>query len=482
MISSSERELLERCRKDNVFFLTEVLGAEVWPFQARIADAVRQHGHVCVQACHASGKDWLAARLAVWFNSVFAPSRVVTTAPTDRQVRLILWEELTEAIRSSRVWLGGRLLTQEWKIAEKHGAVGFSTPEYTTDTFSGLHSMNMFVIYDEANGIPASIRERGAGLLAGGEVTRVLEIGNPISPTSEFAKECASPLTKTITISAFDTPNFTEFGIEREDIENNTWREKIGDEPLPAPYLITPEWVHTHFVKWHQNWTDRRTRSRILGLFPKEGSDAIFDPDAMLAATRRTVAPRKNELRVLGCDVARFGDDSTVIYLRVGSRYRRLDEWQGKKTTETTNRLIYFARKYGVHEIRVDDGGVGGGVVDELTEKLPAVGLDDVVVYRMLFGARAQDPENYYNARAEWYCELGESFDNGEIVVEHDDELFEDLRATKIKRYDGKGRRVLLEKDEIKKTLGRSPDYADALVCAFGVPTAHAPLELLGSM
>lgn len=470
--------VVERCRKDPEFFMREVLGSDPWPFQVEIAEAVRDHPHVCVQACHASGKDWTTARIVLWFGGCFAPSMAVTTAPTDRQVRLILWQEIAQAYKSSRVPLGGRLLQQEWHIAPKEGAFGFSTPDYNPDAFAGLHQDHMFVVYDEANGIPGPVRKGGSGLLAGGRLRRLLEIGNPLDPSSEFAKECESPTTKTIRISAFDTPNFTEFGITRKDIETGEWRDKVGNEEMPASYLITPEWVEEIFNKRRRDWNDREVKSRILGEFPDEGEDALFFMSSLVECTTRMIPPRKHELRALGCDVARFGDDRTVIYLRVGMRFRKVDEWHGKKVTETVNRLIALARKYKVSQIRVDDDGVGGGVTDGLTEKLGPAGLEDVAVMRMNFGSGANNSDRYANRRAEWYCGLADDVLAGDVVLEHNDEMFAELRATRIKRYDKMGRIILRSKEEIKKEIGRSPDDSDGLICAYGDPSSHAPLEL----
>jgi phage terminase large subunit len=93
-----------------------------------------------------------------------------------------------------------------------------------------------------------------------------LAIGNPTEPSGEFFEMFKRPGVVKIHISALDTPNFTTFGITIDDIRSVEWLSKITG-PLPAPWLITPEWVADKWQKWGEDsplWI-----SRVLGKFPE---------------------------------------------------------------------------------------------------------------------------------------------------------------------------------------------------------------------
>lgn len=459
--------VLRACRAQPAFFFEHILGCKPWNYQLDIANSVRDNPHTFCKSAHSVGKDWIAARVIQWFLSTHRPSKVITTAPTDRQVRLILWSELATANRQARMPLGGTLLQQELRFASDHFAVGFSARDYDPNAFAGFHSESVLVILDEADGISDQIREAVLSLLAGGHA-RLLEIGNPLTPTGTFAKRFTGELGNKITISAFDTPNFVAFGLEQQDFETGDWQKKIGDQPLPAPYLITPEWVHDRFVESGRSWSDPYIRSRVLAQFPMVDADAIFALSYIEAACTRQLPIAKDAPRILACDVARFGDDETVIGMRIGDSYRRLAGWRGQDTAQTTNRLIALARDHDADQIRVDDDGVGGGVTDGLREKLPLAGGSHVKVLAMRGGAAAEENEKFVNCRAEWHWQLRQRFIDGRVDIDgQDGALQSQLCAIRVERYDPKGRVVIEPKDKIKKRLGRSPDDSDTCVYAF---------------
>ena len=185
-----------------------MLGASLWAKQREIIEAVRDCAEVYVPSCHASGKSFTAAHVALWFLYSHPNSIVVTTAPTGRQVKKILWQEIRRAHGKAPVPLGGALLKQEMQIDEKWYAFGFSSDEPTN--FSGLHADWVLFIVDEATGIPAESWEAIDGVLSN-EHAHLLAIGNPTDGSSEFAVRCAKggPGVAVLPISAYDTPNFT---------------------------------------------------------------------------------------------------------------------------------------------------------------------------------------------------------------------------------------------------------------------------------
>jgi phage terminase large subunit-like protein len=240
-----------------------------------------------------------------------------------------------------------------------------------------------------------------------------------------------------IRISAFDTPNFT-------------------DEPVPdalRPLLLDPEWELDKRTRWGTE--SPRYISKVLGDFPDIGDDVLIPPSLIEAAQKRALEP--SGAGILGVDVARFGMDRTVVYLRRGPVIRKVGEWAKQATTETTGRVIATTRETGADEIRVDGVGVGGGVVDQLTEK--GFGALD-----MQAGAAAQDKSRFVNARSEWAWTMRERLESGDADLDAtDDDLAAQLGAFKF-RYNSKGQIVIESKDEMRKRGLPSPDHADAAI------------------
>ena len=105
--TSWKSDLIVRSREDPVFFIEQVLGSQLWSKQKEICYAVRDHERVAVPASFGVGKTYLAARLALWFLFGFREAKVVSTAPTLRQVKDLLWAEIRHAYQKSHVKLGG---------------------------------------------------------------------------------------------------------------------------------------------------------------------------------------------------------------------------------------------------------------------------------------------------------------------------------------------------------------------------------------
>jgi len=143
-------ELILRGRQDPAWWIESVLGDSLWNRQKDICQSVVEHERTAVVASFGVGKTMLAARLAIWFLCCFKPSKVVTTAPTLRQVKDLLWSELRNAHKKAIIPIGGELLQLSLKFDEDHFCVGFSTDAENMDKFTGLHQSNLLVIFDYA--------------------------------------------------------------------------------------------------------------------------------------------------------------------------------------------------------------------------------------------------------------------------------------------------------------------------------------------
>ena len=463
--TSLSREQIQKAqayiRHSPRWYFQRILGASAWDGQVKVAESVRDNDHTCVPSCHAAGKDWIAARIVLWFLHAYGPNCIViTTAPGERQVKNILWREIRDAMNNAKTVMPGYPpMKMGINIAEKWYAIGFAAPDYDATKMQGWHANNMLIVFDEAIGISKDIREASEGNLSAGVITRLLEIGNPTDPGSEFRKMCESETTNTIRFSAFDTPNFKAFGIVPDDFRSDDWEKKMEGKELPAPYLINPRWVAKHISRY--GWDDPFTVSRIMGQFPAAGPDTLINHSWIESA--RTADKPEQDPVILTCDVARFGDDYTVIGIRRGAKYRRLFRQRGVDTRETSDRLMWLWRKEKADSIRVDADGVGGGVVDNLmTDGAPVVAM-----HAAAEPSTAEDKTRYYNARAQWHWNLRDAFRLHEVDIDPEDELLIDqLKQLKIGGFP-KGRILIEDKDDFKARVGYSPDDSDAMMFAF---------------
>src|SRR5262249_13580279 len=150
-------------------------------------------------------------------------SKVVTTAPTQRQVEEVLWREINRLWAGSRIPLGGKMINTSWNLAEDWFAIGIASDK--SDAYQGFHADKLLVVIDEASGVEESVWGALEGNMSSPNAKR-LTIGNPTDSTTRFFKETRrrAPGIKNFVISAFDTPNL-----------------RTGKNLVPG--LVTTEWV-----------------------------------------------------------------------------------------------------------------------------------------------------------------------------------------------------------------------------------------------
>ena len=457
------RERLKQRLLDPEYFVSRVLGRKPWSKQVEILSSLRDCPRTAVRSCHGIGKTFTAALVILWFLYAHKRAIVLSTAPTWRQVEKLVWKEIRSAYREAPVPLGGALMPKSPElhlVQDEWYAAGLSTND--PDRFQGFHEEHLLVVVDEAAGVSEAIFEAIEGVLTS-KGSRLLLLGNPTSIGGTFYNAFRSPTFKKIHVSAFDTPNFTEFGITLADIESGDWEAKIGGRELPNPRLITPEWVRGRFLEWGTEspvW-----EARVMGDFPTQGENTLIPLAWIEAAMERWEDAEEGSPVEIGVDVARFGSDKTVIAVRRGRKVASLRVLPQKSVTESAGLVIDTARTEGTDAVKVDEIGVGGGVVDFLEEAgFSGVGVD--------VSKGPVDRDRFANLRAELWWNLREALDIDPVRNPHpvalppDDELLAELSSVQYK-YNSRGQVQIEGKDDMKKRLGRSPDRADAVVLAF---------------
>ena len=478
--------LLERMQGDPVGYRREMLAVQSTPQQDEVAESVRDNLKTLVQAAHGVGKTHLTAGLVQWFHDCFRPSITLTTAPSWNSVVELLWAEVSNQRRSSP-----RLDTSElcafWggtptalRTSELHYAKGHNAR--TGEGFQGRHDERLFIAIDEGPGVPEHIWKAADSMLQS-DLTRLLAIGNPTVTSGPYYDARSDPSFHVIRMSALDHPNIA--------------LELLGLPPL-IPKAVRLSWVTNMIEKhcmpmqgeapdlfefppgsgiWYR--PNDEFRSRALGLFPKQATNAIWD-EAVIDYCRENRLPEPDEMPQLGCDVARFGDDNTTLYGRRGPVVLFGERHSQRSTVFVSGLCIRRAKElgetYGIDArtipIKVDDSGVGGGVTDQIF----AEGFNVVPVNS---ANTAIESEKYPNRRSElWFVVRDRATDKslGLDLSRLDKDSFTWLKRdllTPTYRLDGQGRRVVEAKDATKTRLKRAPDDADGFNLAFYSQYAH---------
>lgn len=436
----------EAWRNDPAAWARDRLDAHLWSKQQEICTSVATNRRTAVKSCHGVGKSWTAGMLACWWIDTHPPGEaiVVTTAPTYKQVHAVLWQEIRK--QHKRGNLPGRVkLDDEWLIDQDIVGLGRKPADHDEHGFQGIHRRYVLAILDEACGIPANLYT-GVEAITTNADCRILAIGNPDDPNTQFGRICRPGSGwNIIRISALESPNFT-------------------GEPVPdslTHLLPTPEWVQDAAANWGE--TSPVYTSKVLGDFPEVGDDTLIHP-AWITAAQNADLPEAGPA-ALGVDVARFGADKTVLCLRKGQRYRITSTLTHSPTDQTAGHVIAAQRANGLPGAQVDGVGVGGGVVDLLNAYGAPVA--DMQAGGAPYG---DDAHRFANARAQWYWSLRRAFELGEVDLDPtDDALAAQLGSIRY-TYDARGRIKIESKDDMAKRGLPSPDRADALMLAHATP------------
>lgn len=475
-------------RTDPVAWAEEVLGIVLWSKQKEILRSVAENKRTAVKSCHSIGKTFTCAIAACWWVSTRQDSMVQSTAPTYQQVHSLLWEEIRKmqlrADLKGRVTLGDQWLVPMMKDGRQKDTLvgeGKKPADSNIHGFHGTHRPDgVFAILDEGCGIATAIFT-GAEAITTASFDRILTVGNPDDPNTEFGRIYREGKEdwNLITVSAFDSPNFTgegaamlEWAREQDrlnpgtDADNPTPRTRMVEQILGS--MPQPDWVESRRRDWGEE--SPRYLSKVLAQFPLTSVDSLFSASDIETARACVIEDDPNGFKVLGVDVARYGEDATVIAYNNGGHVEILASMQSKDTMEVAARVHKIALELKIDQVRVDGVGVGGGVVDRLTQLSRSVGRLYSVV-EMTANATPPDRTLHRNARAYWYDSLKFQMrsDMVDIPVSED----EKSDAEKLTRELGgirymypNGILKIESKEDIRSRGDKSPDYVDAVVLA----------------
>lgn len=409
----------------------------------KFSDAVQKAIRRAIASGHGIGKSAFVAWIILWAFSTFKDARGVVTANTEAQLKGKTWPELS---KWHRLCLCGHWFEcTATALISKHPGhertwrcdmVPWS--ERNTEAFAGLHNKGkrVVLIFDEASAIPDSIWDVSEGALTD-DNTEIIWIvcGNPTRNTGRF-REC--------------------FGRLR-----HRWNNRQVDSRTAS---ITNK---AQIQEWVDDYGDDSdfVRVRVRGVFPRAGSCQLIPSDIVDEAFDKSLRPEmyQHAPKVLGVDVARFGDDQSSMAIRQGLVCLSMKKFRGLDLMTFAGLVAQAIETEEPEMTFVDQTGVGAGVVDRLRQ----LGIRNVI--GVDFGGSPLNKDLYANKRTEMWCLLCDWLKGG-AAIPPDEELRGDLIAPEYGFTGDKGQMVLEKKADMKKRGLASPDCGDALALTFAAP------------
>lgn len=409
-------------------------------------DALRE----AVASGRGIGKSALVAWLILWMLTTRVGSTVIVSANSENQLRTVTWGELTKwttMAENSHWWeiSATKLVPAQWvtDIVERDlkkgtrywAAEGKLWSAENPDSYAGAHNMDgMMVIFDEASGIPDSIWSVAAGFFTENISDRYwFAFSNPRRNEGTFF-ECFNAKRDFWSTTQIDarTVEDTDKGIYKQIIE------EYGEDSAQA-------------------------RVEVYGEFPVVGDDQFISPVLVDQAFARGKWQDETAPVVIGVDPARGGADSTVIVVRRGRDILSIKRYKGEDTMTIVGRVIEAIEDHRPALTVIDEGGLGYGILDRLTEQRYKVrGVN--------FGWASSNSNAWLNKRAEMWTTMKTWLKTASIPV--DKMLKNDLIGVKNKPTSSGVIQLESKKDMRSRGLA-SPDAADALAITFAFPLAH---------
>jgi len=219
-LRDADRNAFAKYRKDPAGYIKNVLRAELTPKQIEVCNALMTYPYrVILVSAHSQGKSWLAGALVNWFYDCYDPGVTITTAPSDRDVKDVLWKEVRTQRKTRHDFPGPT--TPELKDKADHYAKGYTGTN--AEAFHGRHDKHMFFLVDEATGVGEHVFRGIKSMFKPTGDHFWMMMLNPIDTTSAVYAECHADEGKNyhvIRMNALDHPNM---------------RAGLLGQPLPFP-------------------------------------------------------------------------------------------------------------------------------------------------------------------------------------------------------------------------------------------------------
>lgn len=449
---------LKLWRENPVEFVRDVFGVEPDEWQKDVLIAFPTHNRLVMKACKGPGKTCLLAWL-VW-NFLLTrpyPKIACTSVSSDNLsdglwTELAKWQQKSELLKKTFEWTKTRITCKEapetwWASARSWSKSADSSQQ--ANTLAGLHADYMLFVCDEMGDYPDSVMAAAEAALASGIETKLLGAGNPTKTDGPLYRACTQ---------------------ERE-LWHVTEITADPDDPKRTP-RVSPEWAKEQIVKYGRDnpWV----MVNVFGKFPPTSVNALLGPDDMAAVMGKHVNPRdySHSPVVLGVDIARFGDDRTVIFPRQGIVAFEPVIMRGARSEEIAAKIGELWDRLKASACFIDNsGGWAVGVIDLLQKTRYAP-------IPVSFNGKPRDPR-YRNKRAEMHFDAAEWVKAGgalPMVLELTKE------ATASQYFFHQDKFQLEDKQQVKERIGVSPDLWDAFVLTFAQSVMNTHRTVLDNL
>ena len=466
-----------------VYFVEDIIRANPDSNQRDILKSLRNYPMTSVRSGHGIGKSAVEAWSVIWYLCTRPFPKIPCTAPTEHQLMDVLWAEISKWMRNNPALKDELIWTKEKLYMKGYPEEWFAVPRTATnpEALQGFHAEHVLYIIDEASGVPDKVFEPVLGAMTG-EDAKLLMMGNPTRLTGFF----------------YDSHHKAreEYNAMHIDGRNSAHVSKKFVDKI---------------IKMFGEDSDV-FRVRVAGQFPKSTPDSLIAMEWCEAAAKRPASAGFSRVDI-GIDVARYGDDSSVLYPLGDKRISLPYEiYHHNRTTEICGYAVMMIKRFALDEaineicVKVDCDGLGVGVYDNLydlrdqiTEEvyrercyraevdpdvpeqdIPGLDLD---IQECHFGGAGgkvdeDDPVEYSNSTGLMWGKVRKCLQAGSLQLPDDSALFGQLSNRKY-RVDKDGKLVLERKEDMKKRGLSAPDIADALAMALYDP--EEPLLLFGA-
>lgn len=460
-------------QSDFIAWQADVLGLRTYAKMEEICNAALfgETPRTVIKSSNGTSKSYSVSAMIAWTASVFDMNESVSiiSAPSLTQIEKVTFKYLKsfKARAADRGFiLPGHINEQlEWQAKGSEGSITLAygkkpAPGQEVNVFQGIRSEygRTYVWFDEAGGMSKGMYTAAEAVLTGADA-RFTGIGNPDDVGTEwykiFTEKKYEKEYNHFSISSFELPTFTGEVVYPDDPDMQTRMMRS---------LTQVSWVDHKKRIWGES--DARYLSKVMGEFPKEGGNGFFPQSAIDKAHDTVIEDDAAQPLIIGVDIARWGLDECVIASNRGGRVRVEDTW-GKTDTVTSARRIYnWAIDNGVTEIRIDSGGVGGGVYDML-DNLPEfqvgrtwklVGWDN--------GLSSPDLKKWAQLRSYAHDSLRTQMVEGKVDLDYDDDQLREQLSIVTYKFTNRGGIQITPKDDMKSEMGGSPDRLDAVIMA----------------
>jgi len=434
-------DLVDLWSKDNVLGIESLFDITLTGQQQELVRlSMDQAARVAVSSCTGSGKTAVLCMMTLLYLITLPDCRILITAPTSNHLERVFRNELEKWYRrmpkqfQDLFELTLRKVEYKAKTYVQFASLVTASAE-NKESLAGGHASNYIIIGDESSGIPEDAFDILLGTLSTGKGGRFILVSNPVRSSGRFFEIFNRELGswKKLYFSAFDSPNV-----------NEDWIKEMEDT-----YGVDSDLY----------------RMRVLGQFPRVGVSQFISADTVEEALRNKLDYRSYHQfpKVMGVDVARFGDDLTALVVRQGPKMLDYKLYKGLDTMEVATKVAEFNSIHNCAGIYIDSIGVGAGTADRCRDlKLP---IKDVVVSN-----KSTEPERYANLRSQLWGKMREWLENGADLPaetrEKDINLPSQLTSMEY-GYNNKMQIQLLSKKDLKRLGYPSPDLADSLAFTF---------------